>query len=103
MNNILNRYSISSDLETYCFHDDESKIVFVLANHKLKDETVISEETAKLLCLTSDSTITESDWDDFKNGTREFRYERRMEHRWRHRLVAKDATTPNTMNKETTQ
>ena len=72
MSNILNRYSISSDLEIYCFHDDETKIVFVLVNHKLADEHVVCESVAKFLCITSDSTITESNWDDFKNGTRMF-------------------------------
>ena len=72
MSNILNRYSISSDLEIYCFHDDETKIVFVLVNHELADELIITEKTAKFLCITSESTINLNNWEDFRNGTRQF-------------------------------
>ena len=71
---IINTYFVNEDIElSSCRdHDDETKIVFIIFNHELATETVISEETAKFLCITSYSTITESNWDDFKNGTRMF-------------------------------
>jgi|TARA_R110000803_G_scaffold10732_1_gene32532 hypothetical protein len=71
---INSTYFLSEDLELSCCldHDDETKIVFIIFNHELASETVISEETAKYLCITSDSTINLNNWIDFKNGTRMF-------------------------------
>jgi hypothetical protein len=71
---IINNYFISPDLELSSArdHDDETKIVFVIFNHELASEIVISEETAKFLCITSESTINLNNWEDFRNGTRMF-------------------------------
>ena len=74
MDSILNTYFVNEDIElSSCRdHDDETKIVFIIFNHELANETVISEETAKFLCITSYSTINLNNWIDFKNGTRMF-------------------------------
>ena len=71
---INSTYNLSDYLEISSArdHDDESKIVFIIFNHELASETVISEETAKFLCITSGSTINLNNWIDFKNGTRMF-------------------------------
>ena len=71
---IINNYFISPDLELSSArdHDDETKIVFIIFNHELASEIVISEETAKFLCITSESTINLNNWEDFRNGTRMF-------------------------------
>jgi hypothetical protein len=71
---INSTYTVSTDIEisSYPDHDDESKIVFVIFNHELADELIITEKTAKFLCITSESTINLNNWEDFRNGTRQF-------------------------------
>ena len=74
MDNIINNYFISSDLELMSArdHDDETKIVFVIFNHDLCTEHQISEELAQFLCFTEDSTINATNWDDFVHAVGEF-------------------------------
>ena len=71
---IINTYTVSTDIEISSArdHDDETKIVFIIFNHELASEIVISEEVAKFLCITSESTINLNNWEDFRNGTRMF-------------------------------
>ena len=71
---IINNYFISSDLELSSArdHDDETKIVFIIFNHFTCTEQVISEDLAKFLCNTEDTTINPTNWDDFVHATGEF-------------------------------
>ena len=71
---IINTYTVSTDIEISSArdHDDETKIVFIIFNHELASEIVISEEVAKFLCTTSESTLNQNNWEDFRNGTRMF-------------------------------
>ena len=74
MDSIINNFFLSSDLElSSCRdHDDETKIVFIIFNHFLCTEQVISEDLAKFLCNTEDATINATNWDDFVHRLGEF-------------------------------
>ena len=74
MDSLINSVFLSSDLElSSCRdHDDETKIVFIVFNHDLCMEQVISEELAQFLCFTENSTINAKNWDDFVHARGEF-------------------------------
>jgi len=74
MDTIINSVFLSSDLELMSArdHDDETKIVFVIFNHNLCTEELISEDLARFLCFTEDSTINATNWDDFVHAVGEF-------------------------------
>lgn len=64
MDNIVNSYPINHHLEV-CVCDDDGTRVFVVVNTDSGWEEEINERTAKAMCINPDSTITESNWEDF--------------------------------------
>lgn len=64
MDNIVNHYSISFWIEV-CVCEDAGRRVFVVVNIDNGTEEEISEAAAKVMCISSDSTITEENWEDF--------------------------------------
>jgi len=74
MDTLINSVFLSSDLELSSArdHDDETKIVFVIFNHNLCTEELISEDLARFLCFTEDSTINATNWYEFVHAVGEF-------------------------------
>ena len=64
MDNIINNYWVNNDIEVLVC-DDEGERKFVVVNTDLGLEAEISEEAAKVLCMTPLSLVRPSRWQDF--------------------------------------
>lgn len=64
MHNIVNNYYIGSHIELLIC-DDEGTRRFIICNTDSGREEEISERAAMLMCISSDSVITEDNWEDF--------------------------------------
>jgi len=64
MDNIINYYPVTEDIEVLVA-DDDGRRVFVVVNTDLGLEAEISEEAAKVLCMTPLSLVRPSRWEDF--------------------------------------
>mgnify|MGYP003132080061 CR=1 FL=1 len=64
MDNITNNYIVNNHLEVLVC-DEPGNRVFLIVNTDSGIEEEISENAARAMCMTPDSTINPDNWDDF--------------------------------------